>query len=277
MFEVVNVEPYLLYGVILPERAVLTMNFSLYAKHGYSGIDIRMEVSIVLNQLLIWIFTDSDWDLYDLRNVVSNVVRDHLGIVGYLMGYAYDFDMRRVVHRTKGIDLVYGIDVAVITNRLKRPSAEDIADKLAELSKGTAGNFIRRCFSDLISAIRYDIDTAFYCYRAVESLRHHNSFLLGLSNADKSSQWGSFRSAAKSSEKDLRFLKDLADPLRHGEVDPKRLEDREHTLALTWEVVDNYIAHLIGSGVPEKKPNAPGIFVEAAVVKHVAPSNLEPL
>jgi hypothetical protein len=83
-------------------------------------------------------------------------------------------------------------------------------------------------------------DTGFYCYRAIESLRHHCAAVNGLSDADKSDQWEKFREVSGCSEETLRAIKAAADPLRHGEVSGIDSEDRAKLFTSTWDVVDRY-------------------------------------
>ena len=120
-------EPYLFQGVVLPERAQLSLQFGLRFVHLVSGIPAIAKVSIILNQVAVWVESDYDWNVSDLRNVVKNIVFHQLAIVGYLKGYAYDFEITRVVNQSRGIDLVFGIDIPCLAKR-----GEDI-DLQAEL------------------------------------------------------------------------------------------------------------------------------------------------
>jgi hypothetical protein len=46
------------------------------------------KVSVVLNQVAVWIESDHEVDIFDLRNVVKNLVQSHLDMVGYVKGHA---------------------------------------------------------------------------------------------------------------------------------------------------------------------------------------------
>ena len=114
-------------------------------------------------------------------------------MVGYLKGYAYDFEVTRVLNPSREIDYVFGIDIPCLAERGKSIDLEDALPKLWEKTSGRNGVFLNRCFSELASSMKHADDTAFYCYRAVESLRHHCAAVHGLSDADKSKQWEKFR------------------------------------------------------------------------------------
>jgi hypothetical protein len=84
-------------------------------------------------------------------------------------------------------------------------------------------------------------DTGFYCYRAVESLRHHCAALNGLLDAEKAKQWEKFREVSGCEEDTLRAIKAAADPLRHGEPTDITSEYRTQLLTHTCGVVDAYL------------------------------------
>lgn len=237
-------EPYLFYGVVLPERAQLTLHYSLGFKHFTSGVVAEASVSIVLNQAAIWVASENDWDIFDLRNVVKNIVQGHLAMIGFIKGYAYEFEVSRVLHREKEIDHVFGIDIPCIAERNKQVDLDIALHKLRDKMLGKNGLFINRCLNDLASAMKHADDTGFYCYRAIESLRHHCASAFGLSGADKSKQWKKFREVAKCDEQKLRFIKSAADPVRHGNVAGITAADRNTLFFSTWDVVDGYINNI---------------------------------
>lgn len=199
------------------------------------------KVSIVLNQVAVWVESEHDWDVFDLRNVVKNIVQNHLAMVGYLKGYAYDFEVTRVLNPGREIDYVFGIDIPCLAERGKSVDLQDALPKLREKTSGRSGVFLNRCFSDLAFSMKHADDTGFYCYRAIESLRHHCAAVHGLSDADKSKQWEKFREVSGCSEETLRDIKAAADPLRHGEASGADAEDREKLFMSTWDVVDGYL------------------------------------
>jgi hypothetical protein len=234
-------EPYLFHGVVLPERAQLTLQFSVEFSHIASGLKAHAKVSIILNQVVVWVDSDHDWDVHDLRNVVQNIVQSHLAMVGYLKGFAYDCEITRVLNQSRGIDYVFGIDIPCLADRIKSADLHEALMKVRDKTAGANGLYLLRCFSDLVSAMKHADDTGFYCYRAIESLRHHCAAVHGLSAADKSSQWEKFRAVSGCDEQTLRKIKTAADPIRHGDVSGPVTIDRAKLFTSTWGVVDRYI------------------------------------
>ena len=234
-------EPYLFQGVVLPERAQLSLQFALSFSHVSSGVTGLAKVSIVLNQVAVWVESEHNWDVYDLRNVVKNIVQNHLAMLGYLKGYAYDFEVTRVLNQSRGIDYVFGIDIPCLTKRGESIDLQAELEKLRDKTTGENGLFLHRCFSDLASSMKHADDTGFYCYRAIESLRHHCAAVHGLSAAEKSKQWEKFREVSGSDEQNIRFVKAAADPLRHGQPVGTDADSRAKLFITTWDIVDAYL------------------------------------
>lgn len=234
-------EPYLFHGVVLPERAQLSLQYGLKFSHAASGVNAEAKVSIVLNQVAVWVESEHDWDIFDLRNVVKNIVQSHLAMVGYLKGYAYEFQISRILNQDRGIDHVFGIDIPCLVERGKSVDLQEALLKLRDKTVGPNGMFLHRCFSDLASSMKHADDTGFYCYRAIESLLHHCAAVHSLSTAEKSIQWEKFREVSGCDQQTLRAIKAAADPLRHGGVSGASSDDRAKLFTSTWDVVDGYL------------------------------------
>ncbi|MBN3797216.1 hypothetical protein [Burkholderia sp. Ac-20392] len=234
-------EPYLFFGVVLPERAQLSLQFSVRFSHSTSGVGGDAKASIILNQMVVHVNSKHDWDIFDLRNVVKNIIQNYLAMVGYLAGISYDFEITRILNQSRGIDYVFGIDIPCLAERNKGIDMQDSLTRLRDKTIGENGIFLSRCFADLVSSMKHADDTGFYCYRAIESLRHHCAALHGLTNAGKAKQWDKFREISGSTEETLRSIKLAADPLRHGEASGGSAQDRTKLLTDTWDVVDSYL------------------------------------
>ncbi len=239
-----KIGPYYFQGVVLPERAQLSLHFTLSFSHITSRVAGVAKVSIVLNQVAVWIESDHEWDIFDLRNVVKNLVQSNLDMVGYIKGYSYDFEITRVLNPSRSVDYVFGIDIPCLADRNKSLDLNAELIKLREKTVGQNGVFLARCFSDLASAMKNADDTGFYCYRAIESLRHHCAAIHGLSSSDKSTQWKKFREVIVCDENMLLSIKQAADPLRHGEAVGSTSDDRATLFMKTWDVVDGYLKNV---------------------------------
>jgi hypothetical protein len=237
-------EPYIFYGKILPERAQITLGFGLNFTHLVSSNIGIANVSIVLNQLAVTVQTKIEWNIFDLRNVVNNIVQSHLAMIGYLNGYAYDLEITRVLNSELKIDYVFGIDIPAISKPREGVDLASELEKLRMKSQGENGIFLNRCFKDLVSAMKDADDTGFYCYRAVEALRHHCAVVHNISEKDKKAQWEKFRSVSNTNEEKIRKLEGSAKSVRHGGVSGVTSHDRADLFKTTWDIVGAYISNI---------------------------------
>jgi hypothetical protein len=234
-------EAYLFDGVVHPERAQISLEVSLAFEHLTSGIEAEAKVSIIKNQVAVWVDSKVEWDIFDLRNVVKSVVQNELAIVGYLIGHAYEVEIRRVLNRSVGVDYVFGIDIPCISGRKEKVDLKNEIPKIRQKVQGLEGVYIQRCFADLVSAMKNADETGFYCYRAIESLRQHCAVKYKLRPDNKQEQWEKLREIAACDEATVRYIKAAADPVRHGGVASIAADEREKLLKSTWNVVDGYL------------------------------------
>lgn len=237
-------QTYLFEGVVLPERAQLTIQISVSFTHISSDLTGEAYISILLNQVAVWVDTEDEWDIFDLRNVVKGILQNELAIVGYLEGCAYDLEVTRVLNRALGIDYVFGINIPCITERNKEINKVERLMLIRQNLIGREGLLLHRCFNDLIMAMKSPDDTGFYCYRAIESLRQHCILKFSLPPGNKSEQWQKLRELAGCDEPTIRDIKSAADPVRHGNVLPITSPYRESLFMKTWDVVDGYLQNI---------------------------------
>ena len=243
-------DAYLFSGVILPERAQLMLHNEHRFTHLSSGVSGSIKISIVYNQVAVWVTSEEhDWNIFDLRNLVKTSVQNQIALVGYLVGYAYDLEITRVLHLEKEIDYVFGIDIPCLANRNNGVDIQTLFTTLHRKTFGINGVFLHRCFTDLSLAMRHADDTGFYCYRAIESLFHHCAAVHNISGSSKPVRWAKFREIASCDEETLYFIKGAADPLRHGDVADASNADREILFTATWDVVDRYL-----NALPDYQP-----------------------
>lgn len=211
-------DSYLFQGIVLPERAQISLSFSV----GFTSITSERggvaRGSIILNQVAVTIETEHEWNIHTLKNVVADLVQDHLNFVGFVKGLAYDLQITRVINKSRGVDYVFGIEVPCLVERGKNIDLNSEVSKLHDKLTEHNGVLLSRCFNDLVSAMKHATDTGFYCYRAIESLRHHCAANHGLESTSKPTQWQKFREVASCSEATLLTIKAAADGPRHGEA-----------------------------------------------------------
>ncbi len=239
-----SMHTYLFYGKILPERAQLSLEFTINFYHPTTKNKGNAEISIVLNQMATSVYTDDEWNIFDLRNVVKNIIQSNLAMIGYLKGFAYDLEITRVLNPKLKINYVFGIDIPVIAENRESINIKKELESLRKKTHGEAGVFLNRCFKDFMSAMKNAEDTGFYCYRSLESLRLHCAHTSGLIDQKKEAQWNKFREISQVSENKLREIEVTARGVRHGEMANITDSDRAQILKNTWDIIESYIKRI---------------------------------
>ncbi len=233
---------YLLLGMVHPARAQVSLENSFMSQHLTSGRAVKVVIKIQLNQIAVWIETEHEWDVYDLRNLAKTVVTNELAIVGFIRGYAYDVEIARIVNPVDDLDAVLGIDIPCLVERNKDLNVEQRFREIHAKATGEHGVLLHRCLADLSAAMQHADDTGFYCYRAIEALRQHCARTHGIGLDKKSEQWSRFHQVAGTTEEAVRHLKDAADATRHGDVVPITSDERKDLFLKTWDIVDAYLS-----------------------------------
>lgn len=235
---------YHLTGAVLPQRAQISFGHSTKFPFLLSGSegDATINVSVVFNQVAVWVKSEFEWDILDLRNEVSTIIRHQLAIAGFLLGYAYNLEITRVTSADGIIDHVYGIDIPCLVKKMEGKFSSEAFTELILKASGPKGFILHRCFTDLTLAMQHAGDTAFYCYRAIESLRQHWGAVNDV--LEKSAQWEGFR-------KFLEIGKDVIDPVRiaaegvrHGQLIPITDQQRAEIFIRTWDLVEDYLTKM---------------------------------
>ena len=209
--------------------------------HPSTGHRARTRLNIVLNQVTVLVRSDVEWDIFDLRNVAKQLVADHLAMVGYIKGYAYDIEIRQILNTEKDIDYVYGIDIPCIGERNKEKDVGGEAAKIMAHWGGENGIFVRRCLNDLTMAMKHPDDTAFYCFRALESLKHYCRVRFGIGS--ESDQWKKLSEITGTGRDDIEFIREKAFPSRHGDVVGITSDERAKMFLKTWDIVDAFLSN----------------------------------
>jgi hypothetical protein len=223
-------------GVVLPERAPLSVSnvhSQIVDAEGQPYATIIL--NIWANQVTVTVESDEP-NLYTLRNLVRSETEFVTSVAGFLLGYGYDVEITKAFDPQLSLTQVFGIDVPVVAQRAKDRDFVALVNAIIPLCYGDDAVFLRRCLADLISALRRLDDTAFYCYRALESLRQ--SFGTNLSVSE---QWKAMAQALGSSKEEMEPLRSHAFPVRHGAAKPLTDDERGQLFTYTWDIVEKYI------------------------------------
>ncbi|MFC9434785.1 hypothetical protein [Nocardia sp. NPDC057030] len=169
---------------------------------------------------------------YETEAAVQSVV-DSLGFV-----LAASLELEMTAGRADSSALVGGLTSMPAFARVEgdRVEPELLGMYLAVASKSAN---VRHALADMRMALRLTIDTAFYCFRAIECLRHE--FVLAEDGGKISRSWERMNTALGISRTEMEPLTRLATARRHGEALPLSHDDRVHWLRWTRGVVARYI------------------------------------
>lgn len=230
---------YIIKGRVLPIRAQLSfgpINMSLESLNGESlG---AAEFTIYCNEITIYYDTEKLIDIYDLRNQCLNLSGLIVAQIGYFLGFGYNTEINQILCKEQDINYVFGVDIPCLAVRNKDKNINDFMSKIMSF-KGNEVRFIQRCFVDLQLAITHPIDTPFYCYRAIESLRQ---FCRDRYNIKKESeQWQKLSDITNFSWEHTKSIKEFANHARHGDHRNFNAEQRQEFFTNTWDFVDAFI------------------------------------
>ncbi|MBF0377564.1 MAG: hypothetical protein HQK72_08775 [Desulfamplus sp.] len=232
--------PYILKGLVLPERAAISLGpMKMEFFHPSSGLEAQAKLNIVLNQITVWVYSEHEWDIFDLRNVAEQLVVDILAIVGFLKGYAYNVEIRQIINDGKDIDYVFGINMPCIEKRNEHLDFEKHLNKLLPKVAGDHGIFIKRCLNDLVMAMKQPGDTGFYCFRAIEALKQYCKNRYGLEK--EADQWKKVSDISGYGKDHIEVVRRFAFPARHGDILPITSSDREEIFIKAWDIVEAFL------------------------------------
>jgi hypothetical protein len=251
-------------GRVHPERAPLTVSPPIpFELQTVAGGNLPATVSILASQIIVSLNRiDGPVDLFTLRNVVASLVSSIADVAGWLHGYAYQVEMTAVTG--PNTYQTFGIDVPVLVAAAETSRVKDVA-AILQLTTGPNGAYLRRALADFRMAMLAPDDTAFYCYRAVESLRR--SF-----GATKGGRRAGLSTSLRIDDSWLIvYLERPANDVRHGGVAPVTDEDRQRLLLAAHEVIERYIV-LRSSGESRVPPEVKRLRVDDDPLRLLAQS-----
>lgn len=231
---------YVFQGSILPNRA--NMDISDEVKTSITRGQHQGEVTIHFEGADIIVEFDLEGDLVNIltfRNLVRNIVDSVVTPVCYLTGTNLSFELSSVRAPNEKTH-TFGVSVPEVDGLDDPDSLFGELSRIMSLYDGDGGNYLRSSLRDYYLAMDSPLDTGFYCYRAIESLRQ-NFQTEGMSSGDA---WPVLRDRLGIDKSDIMTVKELADDRRHGDIIDVPGQDREEILNLTWDMIMKYVDYL---------------------------------
>lgn len=234
---------YTFVGVIHPTRAIIE-NHKLKVKTSFRDADnktgfFNVDVRILMNQLLVNLEGDDIFDAFTMRNLIQGIVEGDLAKIAVITGHYYRVEVIRVINDSLEWDIVYGINNTLIQNHYPIDNYDETLRRIRGHSVGELGYHINNALLNMNKAIGNVSDASFYCNRALECLRNHNSLRLGKTNEK---DWNSFK-LVLGVEDD--FIKENVGKYqlntRHGRPDILSEQQYSGCLKATWEIFYKYL------------------------------------
>jgi hypothetical protein len=99
--------------------------------------------------------------------------------------------------------------------------------------------FAQSALADVRNALRFDSDSPFFCYRALDSLRAHYAAANNVTS--EATQWDMMRSDLGIQKSDILALKAFADSRRHGAAGTAMHADHLHWTEWTRDIIVEFI------------------------------------
>lgn len=232
---------YDFWGRIYPERTYVTISPSLEfrAKILEENIEITLRVSINVAQITVSILSESEIkDIFTLRNIIEDFLYSIINSFGYSQGSAFTIEITGVINQQTGQTIIFSVSIPVLIEQAK--SLENKFNDVVNHLLSTNDWRLRLCLADLCSSIKSSKDSAFLVYRGIESLQ---SYFADKYSIKEKQAWEKFRNELDIEISDLLFIKDFADPIRHGGLKVISDQDRGKVLTTAWVIVDKYISY----------------------------------
>jgi len=180
---------------------------------------------------------ETEQDVEILRYYVETVTRAIADSYGFTVGAAFDVEIAACV-TLKGEQVAFGIGL----DELKQEAIEPESLLQATLR----APHLQRALADYRLAIQTPHDTAFYAYRAIESVREH--FRGETAGISSQKAWERMRNALDLTKEALTRWKDLADLQRHGVlVESINQGERVENLRSAADVINRLAKHVLES------------------------------
>lgn len=180
-----------------------------------------------------------------LRMIAKQALQDSIGAIAFTTGRTYEVDLVGIVKDAPGksdgsfrFDYFDNLD-DVVTSKKTNITVQHIESLLLTDEQSE----LRRCLNDFQMALTNHLDSPFYCYRALESVRGHLGRRAELS--DKAKQWEHMRTLLSISKAEILKVKDCSDPLRHGVHATFNGSEWRAIISITWDILERYIKLLL--------------------------------
>jgi len=222
-------------GRITPEWAGFTFSEPIHLQsEDATGRKVSATVSVQRGRVSVKAEgrAESAQDVEIMRYYADTVTRAIADAFGFSVGAAFNVEIAACVN-LNGEQAAFGIGLDELRQNAIQPQAL--------LKASLMSPHLQRALADYRLAIQTPHDTAFYAYRAIESMREHFR-----GDSSKAEAWECMRASLDLTKERLTRWKDMADLQRHGVLVDKIDEDeRVQSLKDVAELILRLAKHLL--------------------------------
>ncbi|NJR62942.1 MAG: hypothetical protein HC769_31650 [Cyanobacteria bacterium CRU_2_1] len=230
-------------GVIHPERAGVYYQLPPIRLQGHIVGEVfatvfasQITASIKIEQTDI---TDSELPHY-FQDFLSGLVN----MMGFALGYAYDVELIGLIDPAQEKHIVFGVD---FPEGAREPKQPELLTDLIMASQHPLSWYFFHALADVKRAARSFHDSGFYCYRAIESVMQFFKVFDEEQPLSDNKSWEKMRDTLAVSKDEILYVKEKADPLRHGKPGDMKEEERSQLIKITVSILDKFCRFLVKS------------------------------
>ncbi len=236
------------FGRIHPER--FPLNFGPIPDWTSRALDLcyRIGFRIVNGQVIATVAVDEghvdEATMPTLRNLVENDIRVATDLAGFQWGGSFDVDISSAVS-DEGTTVVFGSTIPILTHKRQGQSNSVESGLFFDAVNSIPARMVLANFRQ---AIRNPVDTAFFCYRAIEAMMQDvktpDERGKRLSNSQEGVVWERLRNFLHIDRTALNAIKAHANDPRHGRVSQITDAERAKVFTLTDDIIRRYLTFL---------------------------------
>lgn len=230
------------FGVVHPEWSAAELKFPKFGLKG--SVEGEAFISIHGAQVLLTVWATSvNLKDKELNSCFQGLLGHFVYALGFQLGYAYEVEVSAIVIQADAGQASHtycGVEYppAAKPSEIRLPW-----EILFSAIRHEKAIFLTRAMRDLASAVRTVGDSAFYCYRALESVRQFFGQTKGVGK-EKKDVWPIVWSEL-GVDSALSFkIRDAAEEVRHGGVGKVEIRDHERWIEYACLVVTEFARYL---------------------------------
>lgn len=223
-------------GTVHPERACVNIS-KLSVDSNLGQIEIEIGCSVVSVILL----TESSMDIVTLKNGVTDFVAGIVDALGYVNGCGYFVEIKHAANMETSECMTFGVNFPIFNERYPKKEWDERINNIVSLMAGQRGLYLSRALADMREAIRSAKDTAFFVFRAIETLKQYFGHKFGISDDGK--KWCKMAHEIGGDERETKFIRGFSDDNRHGVPVELTADKRLELLETAARIIDRFIEY----------------------------------